>query len=160
MQYLVKNITPVSNQDGSYNGSKTIWVEGSVQGNCYPLGPQETVVVADTAIALLLKTYPEYVQVIDTFTDDDAPVAKVITPTSWWIKYSLAKFCTNFQFTTAATDVLVSFSGWNAAAGETAPATDYQIPIPAGTFDLNMTMNPTKEFYVKGSSGTLTVIAI
>ena len=60
MQYLVKNMTAVSPSDGSYVGSKTIWIEGSVGGNSYPLGPQETAVVSDTALDLIQKVYPEY----------------------------------------------------------------------------------------------------
>lgn len=166
MQYLVKNITPALNHDGSYSGGKTLWVEGSFQGNCFPIGPQETVVVADTAKELLLKTYPQYVQVIGTYFDDDAPIYKSISLSGTWALVTLAKFCTQFQFDTTATDAQISFSGWDTAAGQTAPPTDYIVTIPTSTstpggdlFSITMTMNPSKEFYVKGT-GTLTVIGI
>lgn len=166
MQYLVQNTTPLLATDGSYTGSKTIWIEGSVQGNCFPLGPQETVAVPDTAVDLLLKTYPNIISVIGTFKDDDAPVAKVIALSASWTLITLGKFCTQFKFNTVATDCQVSFSGWDAIGGQTAPPTDYIIPIPAAPaapgsdiFTIDMTMNPSKAFYVKGT-GSLTVIGI
>ena len=168
MQYLIKNITPIAPADGTNNGSKTIWVEGSVQGNCYPLGPQETIAVADTALPMLQKMYPDYISVLGTFTDDDAPVAKTVAlpGVGTWTLVTMGKFCTQFQFNTTATNCLVSFSGWDVPGGQTAPAADYQIPIPANSatpgsdmFTVNMTMNPSKAFYVSGT-GSLTIIGI
>jgi hypothetical protein len=168
MQYLVKNITPLPAHDGSYTGSKTIWVEGSPQGNCYPIGPQETLAVADTAKDLLLANYPDIIQVVDTYLDDDAPIGKVVTlpGAGAWLLVTLGKYCTQFQFNTTSTNCLVSFSGWDAAGGQTAPPVDYQIPIPTDVatpggdlFTLNMTMNPSKTLYVSGV-GSLTIIGI
>lgn len=166
MQYLVQNITPVSAAHGINPNSKTIWIEGSVQGNCFPLGPQEVTRVPDTAVDLLLKTYPTYITVLGTCRDDDAPVAKVIALSASWTLITLGKFCTQLKFNTVATDCQVSLSGWDTLAGETAPPADYVIPIPATVaapgsdlFTLDMTMNPSKVFYVKGT-GSLTVIGI
>jgi hypothetical protein len=167
MQYLVKNITPLPAHDGSYTGSKTIWVEGSAQGNCFPIGPQETVSVSDTAKDILLMTYPDIIQVIGTAFDDDAPVAKTVTlpGAGVWTLVVLGKYCTQFQFNTTSTTCLISFSGWNTAIGQTAPPADFQIPIPTSSatpddlFTLNMTMNPSREMYVSGT-GSLTIIGI
>lgn len=168
MRYLVKNNSPLPATDGTYTGSKTIWVEGSVQGNCFPLGPQETIAVADTAMELLVKMYPTIIQVVDTYLDDDAPIAKTVAlpGVGSWTLVTLGKFCTQFQFNTTATNCLVSFSGWDAGGGQTAPPADYQIPIPADVatpggdlFTLNMTMNPSKALYVSGT-GSLTIIGI
>ena len=166
MQYLIQNTTPLSATDGSYTGSKTIWVEGSAQGNCFPLGPQETLVVSDTALDLLQRTFPTYINVIGTFTDDDAPISKTVALSGTWTLVTLGKFCTTFKFNTVATDCQVSFSGWNTAASETAPAADKIIPIPANAaapggslFSVDMTMNASKVLYVKGT-GSLTILGI
>lgn len=177
MQYKVKNITQAVSTtevkvggfgpvDQTNTSGKTIWIEGSIQGNSFPLGPQETAVVSDTALALLQKNFSAYISVLGTYTDDDAPVTKVVALSGTWALVSLDKFCTQLQFSTTATNAMVSFSGWDIVAGQTEPPVGTQLLIPANSatpggalFSINMTMNASKEFYVKGT-GSLTIFGV
>lgn len=160
MQYLVKNTTPLLAHDGSYTGSKTIWIEGSAGANAFPLGPQETCAVSDTALSLLQQNFSDIIQVMGTTLDDEGPVAKVITLSATWTSYTLGKYCTHFQFNTTATDCLISFTD------QTVSQPDFAVPVPANPaapggqlFTLDMNMNPAKTIWVKGT-GTLTIIGL
>jgi len=161
MQFLVKNTTPVGDL------GKIIYVDASVlEGQIYPLGPQETLPVSDSSKDMLVKLYPDYIQVIGTYTDEDAPVALAQPLTTSWVLADLGKYCTQFKFITTDTIAKISFSGWDTAKSETEPPTKYQISIPPtstanNAFEFEMTMNPSRYIYVKGTNAaTLTIFGI
>lgn len=71
MYFLVKNITPAVGQDGS----QTIYADSAVlEGQVFPIAPQETVPVPDTTKDMLIKLYPTAIQVIGPYIDKGAPV--------------------------------------------------------------------------------------
>lgn len=161
MYFLVKNTSPVGT-----DASKTIFADSSVlEGQTFPIGPQETIPVPDTTKDMLVKLYPTLIQVVGPYTDPGAPVALTYTLTASWALVDLGKYCTQFKFQTVDTIAKVSFSGWDSGAGQTEPLTMYQVPIPAdiatpgdNIFELNMDMNPSRYFYAKGTAGqTLTI---
>lgn len=162
MQYLVRNTTSFTS-----GIPVTIMIESSSQWNNIILKPGDTEPITEAALAQL-NTIPQYkgmYSVIGPFTDPGAPVALTVTLSATWTLVTLGKFCTNFKFITTATNCLVSFSGWNAAAGETAPAVQYQIPIVPDTttdgnaFTLDMVMDSTRSMFVKGT-GSLTIVGV
>jgi hypothetical protein len=151
MQFKVQNTTT----------DKTIWVDNAAGWNALPLGPGQIVTVSDTGKDELLSTYPDYITVIGTTIDDSAPVQVTIPLTATWTLYDMGEYCTTFRFFSTDASTLLSFSGWDTSLGQTAPPTLYQLSIPStgDWLELNMTMNPSRVFYAKGT-GTLTIIGL
>ena len=147
----------------SPGNATTIFLESAAQWNQQIMKPGETTAVPEATVSQLLLSYPTAITIIGPFTDPNAPVSITITLTGTWTLYKLGRYCTNFQFITTSTNCLISFSGWNTANGETAPAAMYQIPITpdptqtGGAFTLDMPMDSNRSFYVKGT-GTLIII--
>jgi len=162
MQYLIQNTTTFAS-----GKPVTIMIESTAQWNNLILKPGEILPVAEAALAQLstIQAYNGLYTVIGPTTDPNAPVALKVTLSGTWTLVTLGRFCTNFKFVTTASDCLVSFSGWNTANSETAPATQYQIPVvPDGTtdgqaFTIDMVMDSTRSMYVKGT-GSLTIIGV
>ena len=172
---LTSNTITFSNKSGFVNettnagqlvspgNAKTLMIESTAQWNNLIMKPGETIAVPEAAVSQFLLMFPNLITIVGPFTDPNAPVTLTTTLSSTWTLVKLGRYCTNFQFKTAATDCLVSFSGWNTGAGEVAPAAMYQIPVipdsvaDGHAFTLDMPMDSNRSFYVKGT-GSLTII--
>jgi len=160
MKYKVQNTSTTT----------TVWVENSVSGNSFPLGPGEKVSVPETTKTQMINNNPSILTDLGPVTDMDAPAYYNADPGAAWVLITLGpgnKFYSQFKITASAATAQLSFSGWNAAApdNQTAPPTWSIIDIPvvsatAAPLEFDFTMNPTNCLYLKRTTAaTVTIIA-